>query len=74
MPSYMHIMVGLITSLALQVFFGPFECPNAVVTPVTSEVYRITVPLCSFEASLTNVYVLTESGYAVQVLLYISNK
>ena len=49
----------------VQVFFGPFECPNPVVTTPTSGRWTITVPLCSFEASQTPVYVLTKNGYAI---------
>ena len=48
----------------VQIFFGPFECPNPVVSQSGGD-WTITVPLCSFEASKTPVYVLTSSGYAV---------
>ncbi|CAL1168986.1 unnamed protein product [Cladocopium goreaui] len=49
----------------VQVFFGPFECPNPVVTSPKPGRWTITVPLCSFEASETPVYVLTQTGYAI---------
>lgn len=49
----------------VQVFFGPFECPNPVVTTPKPGRWTITVPLCSFEASETPVYVLTKTGYAI---------
>lgn len=49
----------------VQVFFGPFECPGAVVTSPKSGRWTVTVQLCAFEASITPVYVLTSTGYAV---------
>ena len=50
----------------VKVFFGPFECPNPVVSHAGVGEWTITVPLCAFEASVTPVYVLTSSGYAVE--------
>ncbi len=49
----------------VKVFFGPFECPGAVVSSPKSGRWTVTVQLCPFEASTTPVYVLTSTGYAV---------
>ena len=49
----------------VQVFFGPFECPGAVVSSPKAGRWTVTVQLCAFEASTTPVYVLTSTGYAV---------
>lgn len=34
----------------VQVYFGETECPNAVVSGAMGD-WRVTVPLCSFEAA-----------------------
>ncbi|CAJ1365276.1 unnamed protein product [Effrenium voratum] len=49
----------------VQVYFGETECPNAVVSGAMGD-WRVTVPLCSFEASKVPVHLLTSSGYAAK--------